>query len=135
LAAVKFGSRLAAREHAGDQWGLPSLDSFLADVRYAFRGMRKNPGFMATAVTMLAVGIGANAAVFTVTKAALFAGFPLVVENDRLAYISHSGCCVSYSDFEDWRAQATSFEGMALVHGVQRTLSDSSRHPQHGISS
>jgi len=106
------------------------VESFLADVGYACRGMRKNPGFTAAAVTMLALGIGINAAVFTVTKAALFAGFPLVDRNDRLVYISHRGCCVSYPDFEDWRAQATSFEGMALVHGVQRILSDESGFPE-----
>ena len=80
---------------------------------------------------MLALGIGVNAAVFTVTKAALFAGFPLVERNDRLLYITSSrGCCVSYPDFEDWRAQAMSFEGMALVHGVQRILSDQSGFPE-----
>jgi hypothetical protein len=106
------------------------LDLWLKDIALACRGLRRNPGFAAVAVTMLAVGIGINAAVFTVTKAALFAGFPLVVENDRLAYISHRGCCVSYSDFEDWRAQAKSFEGIDLVHGVQKTLSDQTGLPE-----
>jgi hypothetical protein len=65
---------------------------------------------------MLALGIGVNAAVFTVTKAALFAGFPLVDRNDRLPYITSSrGCCVSYPDFEDWRAQATSFDNATEI--------------------
>jgi putative ABC transport system permease protein len=75
----------------------------------------------------LALGIGVNAMVFTVTKAALFAGFPLVDRNDRILYMtSWEGCCVSYPDFEDWRAQAKSFEGMALVHGASKILSDKS---------
>ena len=107
------------------------MESFLTDVSYALRGLRRNPAFTIAALTMLALGIGVNAAVFTVTKAALFAGFPLVERNDRLLYITSSrGCCVSYPDFEDWRAQARSFEGMALVHGVQKILSDQSGFPE-----
>jgi len=53
------------------------------------------------AARTLAIGIGVNATVFTVTNAVLFKGFPLVAGNDRLAYISdaNSNCCVSYSDF------------------------------------
>ena len=101
------------------------MESFFTDVSYALRGLRKHPAFTFAALTMLALGIGVNAAVFTVTKAALFAEFPLVERNDRILYITSSrGCCVSYPDFEDWRGQARSFEGMALVHGVQRILSD-----------
>ena len=102
-----------------------TCESFLTDVHHAFRGLRTSPAFTIAALTMLALGIGVNAAVFTVTKAALFAGFPLVERNDRLLYVTSSrGCCVSYPDFEDWRAHARSFEGMALVHGVQKILGD-----------
>ena len=113
-----------------DSLAAASMESFLTDVNHALRGLRKNPTFTIAALTMLALGIGVNAAVFTVTKAALFAGFPLVERNDRLLYLTSSrGCCVSYPDFEDWRAQARSFERMALVHGVQKILSD-----QNGFS-
>jgi predicted permease len=99
--------------------------NFLSDVRLSFRTLLKSPGYTASAVMMLALGIGVNAAVFTVTKAALFAGFPLVHQNDRILYMtSWEGCCVSYPDFEDWRAQAKSFKGMALVHGVGKILSN-----------
>ncbi len=99
---------------------------FLSDVRLSFRTLVKNPGFTAVAVTMLAVGIGVNATVFTVTNAVLFKGFPLVERNDRLLYITPKGsnCCVSYPDFLDYRAQAKSFSGMAIVHGVSFTLAD-----------
>jgi putative ABC transport system permease protein len=95
------------------------------DLLYVLRGLRRTPGFTFTAIATLAIGIGVNTAVFTVSKAALFAGFPLVKENDRLVYIAMSrGCCVSYPDFVDWRAQARSFQGMAIVHGGLRILSD-----------
>ena len=80
---------------------------------------------------MLAAGIGLNVIVFTVTNTVLFKGFPGVRDNDRLLYITarRSGGA-SYPDFEDWRAQARSFQGMALVHGVQQTYSDADGFPE-----
>ena len=103
----------------------------LGDIRLSFRTLMKNPGFTAVAVTMLALGIGVNATVFTVTNAVLFKGFPFVDRNDRIVYISGPyACCVSYPDFEDWRAQAKSFEGMAVVHGIGIILSDKSGFPE-----
>jgi len=107
--------------------------NLLGDIRLSFRTLIKNPGFTAVAVTMLALGIGVNATVFTVTNAVLFKGFPLVAGNDRLAYISdaNSNCCVSYADFEDYRAQAKSFEGMAIVHGLSIILNDGNGFPEN----
>jgi len=107
--------------------------SLPADVRSGLRALLKNPGFTAIAVIMLAVGIGINATVFTVTNAVLFKGFALVSRNDRLRYLGYknSNCCVSYPDFVDWRAQSKSFEGMAIVHGVSIMLSDSGGFPEN----
>jgi len=107
--------------------------SLPADVRSGLRALLKNPGFTAVAVIMLAVGIGINATVFTVTNAVLFKGFALVSRNDRLRYLGYknSNCCVSYPDFVDWRAQSKSFEGMAIVHGVSIMLSDSGGFPEN----
>ncbi len=105
--------------------------NLLGDIRLSVRTLLKSPGFTAVAVMMLALGIGVNATVFTVTNAVLFKGFPLVAGNDRLAYISNGGCCVSYPDFEDYRAQAKSFDGMALVHGVGLVLSDAGGFPEN----
>jgi predicted permease len=99
-------------------------------MRFSVRGLRRSPGFTITAIATLAIGIGVNAAVFTVTKAALFAGFPMVQQNDRILYLSGNGCCVSYPDFEDWRAQSKSYTGMAIVHGVLRILSDQGGFPE-----
>ena len=105
--------------------------NLLGDIRLSVRTLLKSPGFTAVAVMMLALGIGVNATVFTVTNAVLFKGFPLVAGNDRLAYISNGGCCVSYPDFEDYRAQAKSFDGMAMVHGVGLVLSDAGGFPEN----
>ena len=106
--------------------------SWLDDVRISFRTLIKNPGFTAVAVATLAIGIGVNAAVFTVTNAVLFKGFSYIERNDRILYMSsYEGCCLSYPDFLDWRAQAKSFEGMGIVHGIQVILSDKTGFPEY----
>jgi len=95
------------------------------DIHFAVRTLRRSPAFTLTAVLMLALGIGVNAMVFTVTSAVLFNGFPLVKDNDRIVYVTTGvGCCVSYPDFLDWRVQATSFTGMEMVHGLDRAVRD-----------
>ena len=82
------------------------------DIRFSFRTLAKNPGFTAVAVATLALGIGVNAAVFTVTNAVLFKGFPLVAGTiASCTSAKEPDCCVSYPDFEDWRAQSKSFDG------------------------
>ena len=108
------------------------FDGIIADVRFAVRALRHAPGFALTAIGMLALGIGANATVFTLSRAVLFSGFPSVADNDRIAYIasSRSSCCLSYPDFLDWRERTTSLEGMAVVRGVTVSLADNAALPE-----
>jgi putative ABC transport system permease protein len=106
------------------------VEALRLDVACALRTLRRSLGFAVVAVAMLALGIGINAAVFTVAKAALFDGFPLVHRNDRLVYITTTKNAVFYPDFQEWRAQARSFDGMALVRGVFHTLNDDSGAPE-----
>jgi hypothetical protein len=107
------------------------LELATQDVRYGLRAMRRSPTSAAVALVTLAVGIGVDAMVFTVTNAVLFKGFAGVYRNDRLLYISNGGCCVAYADFEDYRTQAKSFDGMAIVHGVSFVYSDASGFAQN----
>ncbi|HEY4282441.1 MAG TPA: ABC transporter permease, partial [Chthoniobacterales bacterium] len=130
-ARLQFGGIEQVKEECRDARGRRFLEDFFRDLRYAIRSLRRSPGFTLTAIATLALGIGINTAVFTVTNAVLFKGFPLVNGNDRLAYISDHGCCVSYPDFEDYRAQAKSFNGMAVVHGVLIILDDGSGFPEN----
>jgi putative ABC transport system permease protein len=107
------------------------IDGIVEDIRYTVRALRRSPGFTLTAVVTLALGIGVNATVFSVANAVLFKGLPSVQRNDRILYIgSRVDCCVSYPDFEDWRAQAKSFEALGAVADLRIALSDSSGFPE-----
>jgi putative ABC transport system permease protein len=123
-----FGNITRVKEETRAVWIPVWLDQVYQDVRYGLRVLLRDPGFTAVAITMLALGIGVNATVFAVTNAVLFKGFPLVRENHRLVYMTSRGygCCVSYPDYLDWRAQAKSFEGIAVVGGTGVILSDQS---------
>jgi putative ABC transport system permease protein len=130
-----LGGALLVRERARDAWGWRWLDEVLWDIRYALRVLRSSPGFTAVAVLTLALGIGVNATVFTVTSALLFKGFPSVVRNDRILYIhsekngQYSG--VSYPDFQDWRDQVKAFASIGTVHDLRIILNDRSGFPEN----
>jgi len=130
-ARLDFGGPDQVKERVREAWAGAAIETTLQDIRYAFRSLRKSPGFTAVAVATLAIGIGVNAAVFTVTNAVLFRGFPHVDPDNRILYIG-TNHGVSYPDFEDWRAQAKSFRGMAVVAngGLRLILSDRSVAPE-----
>src|SRR5262249_19738283 len=86
-AALQFGSRDAARELHRDTRGLPTLDSLMKDVGYALRGFGREPGFTLVALIILALGIGANAAVFSIVNPLLLKPLPFA-DPDRLMWIT-----------------------------------------------
>lgn len=98
----------------------------LQDVRYAFRGIRRSPGFTAVAIATLALAIGINAGVFTIARTVLFGGYPRVDPDNRILYTSLG--LISNREFDEWRAQANSFSGMAAVQngGLRLVLQDDS---------
>jgi putative ABC transport system permease protein len=103
------------------------LNSVWQDVRFALRLLRKSPGFTLTAIIILALGIGANTAIFSVINAALFR--PLAIADEDSVVVLQGfrldqtdGYGVSYPDFADWRAQSRSFAGMALVTTDEATV-------------
>jgi putative ABC transport system permease protein len=72
----QLGNATSQREHSRDYWGFPALDALLQDVRYAFRSLRRSPGFSVIVIATFGLGIGANAAMFAVIDRLMFRPHP-----------------------------------------------------------
>ena len=122
----KFGNVTRVKEETREVWSVVWLAQLLTDVRFGLRMLRKNPGFTAVAVLTLALGIGANAAVFSVVYAVLLRPLPykdpssLIVVNETTPMVGTVS--VSYPNFLDWRNQSHTFSEMAAVRGVSFNL-------------
>jgi putative ABC transport system permease protein len=126
-ALLKLGAVEAVRERYYEEKSLPLLECLQQDCRFALRQLRKSPGFTAVAVLTLALGIGANTAVFSVVYSALLQPLPyrdawrlmvLKETTPRVGVVS-----VSYPNFLDWRAQNHTFSEMAVLEEVGFNLS------------
>ncbi len=117
------GVKEACREQRSGFW----LETFWADVRYGLRMLRRSPGFAIVAVLTLALGIGANTAIFSVVNAVLLRPLPykdaarLVIVRESTRH--QSAVSVSYPDFLDWRRQSRSFSEMVAIHNLNFNLS------------
>ena len=133
----EFGGVTQTREHYRVQRGLPLLEKLAQDVRYALRQLRKSPGFTATAVITLALGIGANTAIFTLVHGILLRSLP-VADPARLYRIGDTDdCCYeggyindngdfavySYDLYRDFKESTPEFEQLAAVQAGINTYS------------
>jgi len=127
-ARIKLGGVTQLKETNRELRGLPFIETFFQDARYALRMLRKNPGFTAVAVLTLALGIGANTAIFSVVYAVLLKPLPYANPDqlvsafaaDTQEGVPEDG--TSYPNFEEWRAQNHVFSELATIDFHQLTL-------------
>jgi hypothetical protein len=120
-ALAQRGGKFMARSAAAERErviGVGWLESFWMDLLYGLRALQKNRGFAAVAILTLALGIGANTAIFSAVNAVLLRPLPFN-QPDRLVQLWETETEVPQApfaapDFVDWRAQNQTFEDMTL---------------------
>ncbi|HEV7506266.1 MAG TPA: ABC transporter permease [Thermoanaerobaculia bacterium] len=116
-AVLKLGGVESVKEQVRERRGIPVLEHLAQDLRFGVRMLRKDLSFTAIAVLTLALGIGANTAIFSVVNAVLLRPLPFPqAENLVLVWATRadrSEDVASYPNFEDWKAHGRSFESMA----------------------
>ena len=123
------------KEECRDMRRVNYIDDLLRDLQYAGRSLRRSPGFAVLAVLIMALGIGANTAVFSVVNSVLLK--PLAYrEPDRIVTLSDFSTTgeastalskqISIRDFQDWRDQSSSFEAMAYYGSRETAVIQSS---------
>jgi putative ABC transport system permease protein len=112
------------------------MDTWLKDVRYAFRRLRKSPGFSAIVLLTLALGIGANSAIFSVVNTVLLRPFPYR-DPERLMIVDHFypslnnlEAGASAPGFRDLRDKTSIFDGVFVMNGWAATLTGNGGEPQ-----
>lgn len=120
-ARIEFGGIQRAKEECREACGVSCFDSVIQDLRFGLRMLRKSPRFTATAVLILALGIGAATAVFSIVDAVLLRPLPYK-GGERLVAVwctelGQPGTKIfaSYRDFEEFKTESHSFEELAAV--------------------
>jgi len=115
----KFGNVTRVKEETREVWSFSWFERFWVDVSFGIRALWKHPGFAIVAILTLALGIGANTAIFSVVEGVVLAALPYP-HPDRLVMVLESRpsvkqISISYPDFQDWQHGSRSFEHMAAL--------------------
>jgi predicted permease len=131
-----FGNVAVVKEEVRDMWTWTALERFGQDLKFGVRALRKNPGFTATAVLTLTLGIGASTAVFTAVNAVLLQplAYPesgrLVALWERVAYLNPDPVGPNPRHFDVWRQRTTAFSGLTLVRLAATGITVGNARPQ-----
>lgn len=138
-----FGNPTLLRDQARATWSWAAAESLLRDLRYAGRALRRTPGFTAVAVIVMALGIGANVALFTVVRGVILKPLPFA-EPDRLVMLYesrlHAADAPGYNGvaggiYTEWKQHNHTFSSLALVQGSRVGLSGSGGQLPEKLSS
>jgi predicted permease len=129
----QFGNATRAKEKSREVVGF-SFETVIQDIRFAIRQLRKNPGFAATAILILALGIASSVAIFAFVDAALIKPLPYW-NSSRLAVLYESipigpKFHLSYPDYVDWKRENKVFSSLNVFapYGFMQKTSDGLRH-------
>lgn len=129
-----LGNAALIREQTHEAWGWAMFERLLQDLRFALRQLRRSPGFASVCLITLALGIGANTAMFSVVQGVILAPLPFP-QADRLVFLWEKRpgvpkLDVSYPNFEDWQRTSRSFEAMSALttHNFDLTAPGTAEH-------
>jgi predicted permease len=130
----KFGNTTSLKERTREMWTLVSLEGLLQDIRFGARKLRKSPGFTFIAVVTLALGIGANTAIFSLIHTVMLKDLPVANPSELYRLGEGTNCCVldgfqgnfgifSYTLYKQLQANTPEFSEMAAFSGGLNFLS------------
>ena len=134
-----MGPVAKSKEESRDLRTGAMIEQFFGDLRYAARALLRTPGFSVLAVVILALGIGANTAVFSVVNGVLLKPLPYP-DADRIVAVRTAALTtgqinplITLANFRDWRDQSTSFEAMATYRGGEAPMTpgDTAEYGRH----
>jgi predicted permease len=122
----EFGNIGLVKEVTRDVWGWGSLERLIQDLRFGLRMLAKSPGFAAVAILTLALGIGANTALFSVVNGVLLNPLPYP-DPDQLVTLAESkpnfdSGSISFPNFRDWRKSNSTFSMMGISRSYSYTM-------------